>query len=128
MHLIVVVMPRPTVLVAEPEPAEALSTRKLVLETGKFNVLTAHSTQEAIAIFKLFPNLNAAVLVEAGKVDAKQIGKTIKAAITKPPIIALNPRPGAKDEYADHTLSSHEPEALLQLLREMLGDPRQMDQ
>src|SRR5437763_1250257 len=30
-------MPRPTVLVVEPEPHEALSVRKLVLETAKFN-------------------------------------------------------------------------------------------
>jgi hypothetical protein len=34
---------RPTLLVAESEPVEALSVRKLVLETDKFNVLTAHS-------------------------------------------------------------------------------------
>ncbi len=30
-----VFMPRPTLLVAEREPLQALSTRKLVLETGK---------------------------------------------------------------------------------------------
>jgi hypothetical protein len=57
------VIPRPTLLVAEPERLEALSTRKLVLETGKFNVLTAHSTEEANALFSLLPNLTAAVLV-----------------------------------------------------------------
>jgi hypothetical protein len=32
-------VPRPTFLMAEPE--QALSTRKLVLETAKFNVITA---------------------------------------------------------------------------------------
>jgi len=34
-------VPRPTFLMAEPEPEQALSTRKLVLETAKFNVITA---------------------------------------------------------------------------------------
>ena len=33
-------------LVIEPEPHEALSTRKLVLETAKHNVITAHSACE----------------------------------------------------------------------------------
>jgi hypothetical protein len=40
-------MPRPTLLVAESEPVEALSVRKLVLETGEFSLLTAHSFREA---------------------------------------------------------------------------------
>jgi|SRR5579872_950086 len=55
-------VPRPTLLVAEPEPLQALSVRKLVLETGKFNVLTAHSTRESIDIFHMFPNISGAVL------------------------------------------------------------------
>src|SRR5690349_2301472 len=49
-------MRRPTLIVAEPEPGQALSTRKLVLETAKFNVLTAHSTDEALDVFQSFPN------------------------------------------------------------------------
>ena len=38
---------RPALLVAEHEPDSALSTRKLLLETAKFNVITAHSMPEA---------------------------------------------------------------------------------
>jgi hypothetical protein len=37
---------RPTLIVAEPEPEQALSIQKLVLETAKFNVLAAHSGRE----------------------------------------------------------------------------------
>ena len=44
---------RPTIMVAEPEPLQALSVRKLVLENAKSNVLTAHSTVEAIECLKL---------------------------------------------------------------------------
>src|SRR4051812_48605380 len=44
-------MARPTLLVAEPEPEAALSVRKLVLETAKFNVLTAHSDEETVELF-----------------------------------------------------------------------------
>ena len=49
-------LPRPAFLVAEPEPEQALSTRKLLLETFKFNVITAHSERETIDLLHLFPN------------------------------------------------------------------------
>ena len=62
-------MPRPTLLVAEPEPSQALSVRKLVLETAKYNVLTAHSSREALDLFHLFPNVSMAVLVGDDGID-----------------------------------------------------------
>lgn len=121
-------MLRPALLVAEPEPAQALSVRKLVLETAKFNVLTAHSTREALDIFQLFPNLSAAVLVMNHVIDCCQIAKAIKATTPKIPVVAIGPRPGQMCNDADHNLSSHEPEELLTLLRKLLGDPRQIDE
>ena len=117
-------MPRPTLLVAEPEPEQALSVRKLVLETGKFNVLTAHSSREALDIFQLFPNLSAAVLVGDGDINCSDVGKQIKSATNKIPIIYLHARIGGHCASADHHLSSHEPELLLELVRSLLGDPR----
>src|SRR5579859_7159735 len=121
-------MPRPTVLVAEPEPTEALSTRKLVLETGKFNVLTAHSTHEALATFNMFPNVSCVVLVPGEKIDCDQIGGTIKKMRERVPIVGLTPLVYANLKCADHTLSSHEPHQLLGLLRELFGDPRRMNE
>lgn len=120
-------MPRPTILVAEPEPLEALSTRKLVLETGKFNVVTAHSTREAIDLFNLFPNINCVVLENGGAVDSREVARVIRTTSAKPPIISLDPRQAAKSTYADYTLSSHEPVELLELLRQLFGDPRNLD-
>lgn len=120
-------MPRPTLLVAEPEPQEALSTRKLVLETGKFNVITAHSTQEAVELFALFPNINGMVLVNGHNLDGETIARTVRAATKKPQIIALHPLDSDKLQLADHNLSSHEPVKLLELLRRLFGDPRNID-
>jgi CheY-like chemotaxis protein len=121
-------MPRPTILVAEPDPVQALSVRKLVIETAKFNVITAHSTEEAIDLFHIFPNVDAVVLVDSREVDCDVVGESIKGNRNgnrnKVPIILLSPRIGAKCDYADHHLSSHEPGELLELIREMLGDPR----
>ena len=118
---------RPTLLVAEPEPLQALSVRKLVLETGKFNVLTAHSTREAINTFHLFPNLTVAILAGESQIDCEKVGSTIKGATDKVPIIYLHGSIGGRCIHADHDLSSHEPEDLLELLRSLFGDPRQME-
>lgn len=121
-------MPRPTLLVAEPEPSQALSVRKLVLETAKFNVLTAHSTREALDLFHLFPNVSATILVGESSIDCDKVGSSIKKATEKVPIVYLHASVGGRCTSADHDLSSHEPEALLEVVRSMFGDPREMDQ
>jgi DNA-binding response OmpR family regulator len=117
-------MPRPTILIAEPEPNEALSLRKLVLETAKYNVLTAHSTQEALDLFRLFPNVNAAVMVMSKTIDCEKIAESIKNHADRVIIIMLSPVIGATCDGADFTLSSHEPEQLVALMRSQLGDPK----
>jgi len=120
-------MPRPTILVAEQEPSQALSVRKLVLETAKFNVLTAHSTREALDLFHLFPNVSLAVLAGGQGVDCDAVAKAIKTATEKVPVVFLHPQLSASCDYADHQLSSYEPESLLELSRQLLGDPRDQE-
>jgi CheY-like chemotaxis protein len=120
-------MIRPTLLVAEPEPLQALSVRKLVLETAKFNVLTAHSTPEALDLFHLFPNISMAVLVGESAIDCGAVAKHIRTATDKVPIVFVSSRIGAKCEYAHHSRSTGEPEALLELVRSLLGDPRRLE-
>lgn len=119
-------MPRPTLLIVEPEPSEALSVRKLVMETAKFNVLTAHSTREALEIVRLFPRVSAAVIVAGEEMDCESLGKAIKATGSTIPIVFLTAHIGSRCTSADHQLSSHEPQELLNLMRSMLGDPRQL--
>lgn len=118
---------RPTILVAEPESLQALSVRKLVLETAKFNVLTAHTTDEGIEICKAFPNIHAAVLVADYDIACDQIAATIKRDLPHVPVIALSAREGFHCPGADHHLSSYDPEALVSLVRELLGDPRALE-
>jgi hypothetical protein len=117
-------VPRPTLLVAEPEPLQALSVRKLVLETGKFNVLTAHSTREGIDIFHIFPNISGAILVGESSIDCEKVASVIKKATDKIPVIYLHGSVGGRCSKANHELSSHEPETLLELVRSLFGDPR----
>lgn len=120
-------MARPTLLVAEPEPSQALSVRKLVLETAKYNVLTAHSTGEAKELFELFPNISAAVLVGNDGIDCAEVARAIKTTTAKVPVVFLHSRIGVVCKDADHRLASDEPEKLLTLVRSLVGDARLQD-
>ena len=118
---------RPTIIVAEAEPGQALSTRKLVLETAKFNVLTAHSTEEALDTFQSFPNASCVIAVDGETVDCERILTLVRTIRDDIPLIALSPRAAFRCAPANHHLSSYDPEALVQLMRKLLGDPRQID-
>ena len=120
-------MPRPTLLVAEREPLQALSTRKLILETAKFNVITAHSTHEALDLFRLFPNISIAVLAMDDAINCEAIAESIRKVRPQVPIIGLSPQSADHCTYADHTISSFEPESLVHLVRSIAGDPRTID-
>ncbi len=120
-------MPRPTLLVAEREPLQALSTRKLVLETAKFNVLTAHSTAEALDLFRAFPNISMAVLAIHEPIDCARIAHTIRESRSNVPIVVLTNREVDTCDFADHRVSAYDPEGLVQLVRSILGDPRRLE-
>ena len=53
---------RLTFLIVEAEPAQGLSTRKLLLESAKHNVITAYSSEEGLQMFKRFPQVDAIVI------------------------------------------------------------------
>jgi hypothetical protein len=116
-------MARPSFLVAEPEPAQALSTRKLILETAKFNVLTAHSSKEAAEIQEVSPSLSAMV-VTADLPEAEKLIEDVKKARPGLIVIFLSPNQTERPEGVDHHLSSHDPESLVNLCRDLFGDPR----
>jgi DNA-binding NtrC family response regulator len=122
-------MLRPTFVVAEPEPEQALSTRKLVLETAKFNVITAHSSDEAKQILRQFPNANALIVHEdlPGS-DCAEVVKFAKQQRPAMPAIALSISDTFVCDGTDHRCSTHNPDELLQLLRQLFGDPRQLDE
>src|SRR5277367_7155698 len=55
-------MNRPCFLVIDREFPGSISTRKLVIETAKFNVLNAYSGQEALEVLSRFPAVSGVVL------------------------------------------------------------------
>jgi DNA-binding response OmpR family regulator len=111
-------MIRPCFLVVDREFPGSISTRKLVIETAKFNVLTAYSGVEALEIFQRFPALSGVVL-DAGLEDitCRLVTQTIKAQQANLPVIVIA-SPGDEDcPEADFLLESFEPAKLLETLK-----------
>jgi DNA-binding response OmpR family regulator len=118
-------MDRPTFLMAEVEPPEGISARKLVLETGKFNVITAYSGKEAVRLFEKFPGSDAVILHSSLRdLLCEDIVKRIKAIRSDAIIIVLSVSQGFRCDGVKYHVSSHEPHELLSLLRDLFGDPR----
>ncbi len=114
-------MSRAVFVVIEPENPEGLSTRKLVLETAKHNVLTAHSGAEGLAILERHPA--DAVVVHTGIKDipCNRLVQAIKSLDPKMQVIVLAPNQAFTCAGADLVLPSHEPDRLLHELQKMLA-------
>jgi DNA-binding response OmpR family regulator len=121
-------MVRPIVLMTEMEPPEGLSARKLVLETGKFNVITAYSLEEALDTVAVFPKVDAVVLHVSmcQEMECDEAISQIRSRVPDMLVIALSPTTSHTYKLADYNISSHEPHELLDLLRSRFGDPRNL--
>ncbi len=113
---------RLTFLIVEMEPRDGLSTRKLLLESAKHNVITAYSAREGTRMFKRFPKVDV-IGIDAELPDLEASGLIDEARSHNPRIrlVALTPRIGANYEWADEVVNSHDPSALLKCLEKMGG-------
>ncbi len=119
-------MIRPCFLVIDREFPGSISTRKLVIETAKFNVLTAYSGVEAREMFERFPAISGAVL-DAGLEDisCKDLVAELKQKQPKLPVIVVG-APGSTDcPDADYRLDSFLPSRLLEILRGLMPQETQ---
>jgi hypothetical protein len=117
---------RANFIIGEPEPGQALSVRKLVIETAKFNVITAHSSAEMLESAKRFPAVDAIIIHSALDGSLSKVIEQVRAVVPEKPVVALSPS-AAQVPEADYTVSSHDPNELVELLRKLFGDPREMD-
>jgi len=113
-------MLRPCYLVIDRETSSGISTRKLIIETAKFNVITAYSSKEAIETLKKYPSLDGVVL-DAGMEDmpAEELMASLKQLQPKITVILVCTPRSAPCQGADHTLESFDPRRLLALLEKL---------
>jgi DNA-binding NtrC family response regulator len=113
-------MIRPCFLVVDREYSGSISTRKLVIETAKFNVLTAYSAKEAVEILTRFPAVNGIVLdAGIGGMDCCVLIDKMKEIAPKAVVILIS-LPGDRNcDLADYQLESFDPTRLLELLQKL---------
>ncbi|ADW68835.1 response regulator [Granulicella tundricola] len=116
-------MVRPCFLVIDREHSGSISTRKLVIETAKFNVITAYSSPEAIETLKAFPALSGIVL-DAGIKDmpCPELVEALKQIKPTIPIVAVGTPRVESCGPADHFLHSFDPAPLLLLLKNLIPE------
>jgi response regulator RpfG family c-di-GMP phosphodiesterase len=113
-------MLRPCYLVIDRETSSGISTRKLIIETAKFNVITAYSSKEAIETLRRYPGLDGVVL-DAGMEDMPTQALIAALKQIEPQITVIqvcNPR-HTPCRDADYTLESFDPRRLLALLEKL---------
>ncbi len=111
-------MLRPCFLVIDREYAGSISTRKLVIETAKFNVLTAYSGREAIGMLEAFPAVSGVVLDGGVKdVPHDELVHSLKKIAPQVPIIVIHSYGQELSPEADYHLDSFDPARLLGLLK-----------
>jgi response regulator RpfG family c-di-GMP phosphodiesterase len=117
-------MIRPCFLVIDHEFPDSISTRKLVLETAKYNVLTAYSGAEAVEAFKLYPNVSGIVMNEAVTgMDCAALVKELRTIRPDVLLIVTSSRGTTDCVVADHQLDNFDPASLLTLLRKLVPNP-----
>jgi len=106
--------------VIDRETSSGISTRKLIIETAKFNVITAYSSKEAVETLKKYPTLDGVVL-DAGMEDMPTEDLIARLKELQPKITVIlvcTPRyVPCKD--ADHIVESFDPRKLLALLEKL---------
>src|ERR1700760_3188619 len=111
---------RPCFLVVDQEHSGSISTRKLIIETAKFNVITAYSGAEAIQTLKKFPAMDG-VVIDAGIADVpcSEAVRQLKAIQRNVSIVAVGRIGHDPCAGADHYLESFDPAKLLKLLQRL---------
>jgi hypothetical protein len=118
---------RPTLVVVDRAIPGTISSRKLILEVGRFNVLTAYSEEEAFSTAEKF-DVDGFVLDYVPEDEmADEICDSLKERYPKKPIFAVAPasftEQGAKG-CADHVVGGSDPQLLLNAVLAVFGTPR----
>jgi len=120
-------MIRPCFLVVDNEYPGSISTRKLVLESAKLNVITAYSPEEAVRTLDRFPNLDGVVLdTQIQGLSCSEVVKQLRSKHARIPIVTVSP--GGQDPCGDeqYHVSNFDPKRLLETLQKIR--PNEMNQ
>lgn len=113
-------MVRPCFLVIDREFPGSISTRKLVIETAKFNVLTAYSAQEALDTLQQFPAIAGAVVdADIPGMPCESLVGGLKAIKPGIPVVVISGPADRDCANADYQVESFDPRKLLETLQKL---------
>ncbi|MBB5058478.1 DNA-binding NtrC family response regulator [Granulicella aggregans] len=111
-------MLRPCFLVVDREFSSGISSRKLVIETAKFNVITAYSAAEALETLAAYPAVNGAVVDEhVDGIDCPDLVSKLKQI--KPGLAVIAVGAHGSCGPADYHVESFSPASLLEVLQRL---------
>jgi DNA-binding NtrC family response regulator len=121
----VLVAHRLTFLIVEAEPEEGLSTRKLLIETAKHNVITAYNGEEGKYTLERFPAVDAVVYdMAVSDIPCEDFAKYMKQSKGKYELIALCQTDADKArarQCANEVVPANDPAGLLDMLEHKFG-------
>lgn len=109
---------RPCFLMLDRVQAGALSTRKLVIESIKFNAITAYTAEEAMATLQRFPSLDG-IIVDATLPGSAEVVRSIRQQYPNLLIIVTGSDHDGESGPADHVIETYSPERLLALVQKL---------
>jgi response regulator RpfG family c-di-GMP phosphodiesterase len=113
-------MIRPCYLVLDREVPGNISTRKLVIETAKLNVITAYSPDEAIATLERYPRVDGVVFsAELPSMKTDELIQRIRGVVPEIPIIVTSAGSPRRNERNVYYIDSLDPKALLNCLQSL---------
>jgi hypothetical protein len=118
---------RPTFVVLDPPVTGAISNRKLVLEVGRFNVLTAYSIEELYSTTERFEVDGFVVDYEPGDETSQELCESLKERHPQKPVFAVvrsSYSSDVKPNCVDYMVSDASPQELLAAAIQVLGLPR----
>lgn len=116
-------MRRPCFLVVDREYSGSISTRKLVIETAKFNVLTAYSAEEALDTVRRFLAVDGIVMdAEMPEMPCPELVRALKLLAPSIPVIIIHRPLSDPCSGADYELDTFDPKQLLALLQSLCPD------
>ncbi|HLI04606.1 MAG TPA: response regulator [Terracidiphilus sp.] len=111
---------RPCFLVVDNEYPESISTRKLVIETAKMNVITTYSAKEAIETLMRFPAVDGVVLdSHIHGVPCAELVERLRQIRPNLPIVVVSPGGDERCDGEHHRVSSYNPRELLEKLQQL---------
>ncbi|WP_446742927.1 response regulator [Silvibacterium acidisoli] len=113
-------MIRPCFLVVDREFSGTISSRKLVIETAKFNVITAYSGAEALETLAKFPAVDG-VVINSGLRDIPCTEVIARMKVQQPGlrVVVVESAGDGPCHGGDYAVDSFKPEDLLLVLRKM---------